>query len=177
MGVGGHSKGQNDLSAHDGQPTSTLEAAVVRISDRVAYLNHDLDDALRSGMIQAVPPQFSDLGSSHSERIGRMVQDIIEQSLNRPAISISARVLEHMNALKDWLFANVYHQYPVRYPDVIKAQGMVRELYAYYVTLGSLPPGFEGSQGAVDYVSGMTDRFAVEAYAKIKLPSSWRTPV
>ncbi|MGP6158795.1 MAG: dGTP triphosphohydrolase, partial [Vulcanimicrobiaceae bacterium] len=54
-GIGGHSKGRNDLTAHDGEPTSTLEAAVVRISDRIAYLNHDLDDAIRSGMLDSVP--------------------------------------------------------------------------------------------------------------------------
>src|SRR3984957_9595305 len=72
-GIGGHSKGRNDLTAHDGEPVSTLEAAVVRISDRIAYLNHDLDDAIRANILPEVPAKFSGLGSSHSQRVTTMV--------------------------------------------------------------------------------------------------------
>ena len=78
-GIGGHSKGRKDLTAFDGEPTSTLEAAVVRIGDRIAYLNHDLDDALRSGIVVNVPGEFLEIGASHGKRIGGMVRDVIEK--------------------------------------------------------------------------------------------------
>jgi dGTPase len=174
MGIDGHSKGRNDLSAHDGQPTSTLEAAVVRISDRVAYLNHDLDDALRSGMIEAIPAQFESLGATHGKRVGSMVQDVIVNSLEKPAIEMSPQLLSLMNELKEWLFENVYMLYPIRFPDIPKAKTMVQELFRHFAQPGTLPDGYEGVQGAVDYIAGMTDRFATETYAELKLPNAWR---
>jgi dGTPase len=173
QGIDGHSKGKSDLSAHDGEAVSTLEAAVVRISDRIAYLNHDLDDAVRSGMIQTVPEQFSHLGADHGARIEAMVLDTIEQSLNNPAIKMSDGMLESMNSLKDWLFENVYEQYPRVYPEISKAKRLVRELLMYYLEPGTLPAGFVGARGALDYVAGMTDRFAVETYANLFIPSNF----
>lgn len=176
MGIGGHSKGRNDLTAHDGQPTSTLEAAVVRVSDRVAYLNHDLDDALRAGIVDAAPDFAERIGSSHSERIGAMVLDIVENSLDRPAIAMSPPMLTCVNDLKEWLFERVYLLYPVRYPDIGKAENMVKELFAHYVQPGALPERYDGLQGAIDYLAGMTDRFAIEAYTQIKVPRTWGLP-
>lgn len=173
-GIGGHSKGRNDLTAHDGEPTSTLEAAVVRISDRIAYLNHDLDDALRSGIITEVPEMFDVIGCSHSERIGTLVQDAILQSLDQPSIRVSPKLLACMNDLKEWLFENVYLLYPKIYPDIPKAQNMVKELFEHFIQPNNLPDNYPGIQGAVDYIAGMTDRFAIDTYAKIKLPSAWK---
>ncbi len=173
-GIGGHSKGRKDLTAFDGEPTSTLEAAVVRISDRIAYLNHDLDDAMRSGIISAIPSQFDSLGTSHSARIGKMVQDVILSSWDKPAISLSGELLDLMNELKEWLYEHVYLQYPKLYPESGKAQNVVRELFQHYSNPANLPPGFEGIQGAVDYVAGMTDRFAIEDYTRIKIPGGFR---
>ncbi|MBV6458675.1 MAG: Deoxyguanosinetriphosphate triphosphohydrolase-like protein [Fimbriimonadaceae bacterium] len=174
-GIGGHSKGRSDLSAFDGQPTSTLEAAVVRISDRIAYLNHDLDDAVRSGIIGSVPDRFEAIGTGHSRRIGAMVMDVIANSLDRPIIALSPAMLQTMNELKEWLFENVYLRYPVLYPDISKAKGLVGELFLHFAEPGNLPDGFVGVQGAIDYVAGMTDRFAMATYAQLKLPSGWRT--
>ncbi len=173
-GIGGHSKGRKDLTSFDGQPTSTLEAAVVRVSDRIAYMNHDLDDALRSGIIEEIPGEFEVLGASHSKRIGGMVQDVILNSRELPAIVISEVLLETMNHLKDWLFDNVYLQYPRLYPDSDKAKNVVRELFAYYVEPANLPAGFEGVRGAIDYVAGMTDRFAIEEFTRLKIPGGFR---
>lgn len=174
MGIGGHSKGRNDLSAHDGMPTSTLEAAIVRISDRIAYLNHDIDDALRSGIIDAIPSKFDVLGAPYGARIGTMVRDVIEQSLDRPSIAMSPELLGCMNELKEWMFANVYEQYPILYPDIPKARNVVKDLFRHYVQSGNLPRGYEGVQGAIDYIAGMTDRFAIEEYTKLRLPNAWR---
>jgi dGTPase len=176
MGIGGHSKGRNDLSAHDGMATSTLEAAVVRISDRIAYLNHDIDDALRSGIIDSVPAGFDALGDDHSRRIGTMVEDVILHSLDQPRIGMSPELLNCMNELKEWMFENVYLLYPTLYPDIPKAQNMVKELFRHFVQPGNLPEGYEGVQGAIDYIAGMTDRFAIDTYSRLKLPSAWRLP-
>jgi len=176
-GISGHSKGEKDLTDADGVPTSSLEAAVVRISDRVAYMNHDLDDALRSGMIDEIPTQFRSLGEAHGRRIGVMVEDVIAHSHDQPAIRMSEHLMGTMNELKDWLFENVYFQYPVCFPDVVKAQKMVKELFHYYCDEPeALPDGFVGVQGAIDYVAGMTDRFAMDTFARLRLPSGWSTP-
>lgn len=172
-GIGGHSKGRKDLTDEDGEPVSTLEAAVVRVSDRIAYLNHDLDDAVRSGLIASVPDTFLNIGTTHSKRIGAMVGDVIEQSLDRPAIRMSPAMLAAVNALKDWLYERVYLLYPTKFPDTVKAQELVRELFRHYCRPGSLPEGFTGVQGALDYVSGMTDRFAIETYRELKMPAAF----
>lgn len=172
-GIDGHSKGRKDLSSHDGEPTSTLEAAVVRISDRIAYMNHDLDDALRSGIITEVPHEFSAIGGSHSRRIGGMVEDVIVNSRSQPAIHLSPAMLVVMNDLKEWLFENVYLKYPTIYPDIPKAKELVKELFFHYLQPGKLPSGFEGPQGAIDYVAGMTDRFAIDAFTRLRMPEEF----
>lgn len=177
QGIGGHSKGRKDLTAFDGEPTSTLEAAVVRVSDRIAYLNHDLDDAVRSGILTEIPPQFLSLGPSHAKRIGTMVMNAITNSMDRPAIMISPDLLDVMNELKEFLFDRVYLNYPILFPDTLKAQGLVKELFVHFCTPGNLPEGFEGTQGAVDYVAGMTDRFAIETFKSLRVPSEFRTIV
>lgn len=102
-----------------------------------------------------------------------MVEDVVESSLTVRS-SASARMLEATNFLKEWLFENVYHQYPKRYSDIPKAKALVRELFLYYCEPGNLPPGFEGIQGAIDYVAGMSDRYALDTYAELKLPTAFR---
>ncbi len=174
-GIGGHSKGRKDLDAGDGTNRSSLEAAVVRISDRIAYLNHDLDDALRSGMVGEVPPEFLALGGTYGERLGTMVGDVIASSGGGGAILLSPERGELVNALKEWLFENVYLRYPVVYPEIGKAEAMVRELLLTFVERPeTLPEGYAGVPGAVDYLAGMTDRFAVETFQRLRLPKSWR---
>lgn len=177
LGIGGHSKGRADLSDFDGQPTSTLEAAVVRVSDRIAYLNHDLDDAIRSGIIGEVPSQFADLGATHGRRVTRMVRDVVENSLDQPAIKMSPTLLASLNDLKEWLFDNVYERYPEVYPDTLKAKSVVRSLFQHYLEPGALPEGFDSVQGAVDYVSGMTDRFAISTFERLYVPRGFERAI
>lgn len=172
-GIGGHSKGRGDLTAHDGQPVSSLEAAVVRISDRIAYLNHDLDDALRAGIITRIPEEFLAIGESHGRRVGRMVEDAILHSEGSPRIALSDDMLARMNGLKEWLFVHVYERYPALYPDIQKAKAVVRELFLHYLEPANLPSGFEGAQGAIDYVAGMTDRFAIADFVRLRLPGGF----
>jgi dGTPase len=177
LGIAGHSKGQGDLTDHDGIAHSTLEAAVVRISDRIAYLNHDLDDAIRSRIVDDIPERFQAFGTSQSARIGHMVMDLISGSLEQSEIRLSPDLLEFMNDLKDWLFEHVYHRYPAQYPDIAKAKRIVKYLYGHFLEPGNLPDGYLGAQGAVDYVAGMTDRFAIDTFIDLQLPRVWITPV
>ncbi|MCW5937862.1 MAG: deoxyguanosinetriphosphate triphosphohydrolase [Fimbriimonadaceae bacterium] len=171
QGIAGHSKGAADLTDLDGEPTSTLEAAVVRVSDRIAYLAHDLDDAVRSGIVQTVPKSLAALGETHGERVGRLVGDVIEHSRESPAVRFSPPVLTLANELKTWLFENVYLRYTDLDPDIVKAQNVVRALFDHYQKPDTLPPGFDGVQGAVDYVSGMTDRFAIADFQRLFVPT------
>ncbi len=174
-GIGGHSKGEKDLTAFDGESVSTLESAVVRISDRIAYMNHDLDDAIRSGIITAIPEQFRWLGATAGHRIGSMVEDVVAQSLDQPSVVLSPQMLSSLNELKDWLFANVYFRYPEILPEIGKAKGIVAELFRHYLKPSNSPEGFKGLQGAVDYVAGMTDRFAISDFERLRVPRGFAT--
>lgn len=176
-GIAGHSKGQADLTDADGQPVSTLEAAVVRVCDRIAYLNHDLDDAVRSGMLQQVPEQFAWMGPTQGKRIGAMVEDLIRNSQDSPSVQLSDTMREAMNALKDWMFEHVYFADPGPAAQVRKAKKLVTYLLLYYLEPYHLPEGFQGVQGAVDYVAGMTDRFAMAQYERLFLPTQFRDRV
>ncbi|MBN9500249.1 MAG: deoxyguanosinetriphosphate triphosphohydrolase [Armatimonadetes bacterium] len=174
-GIDGHSKGAKDLTASDGMPTSTLEAAVVRVSDRIAYLSHDIDDAIRAGVIVGLPSQFDWLGKNQSDRIKTMVLDVVKNSLDRPAIELSPRLLDGMNELKDWMFSNVYFNEQVVLPETRRAQEIVKELFGHFVEPGALPEGYEGVQGAIDYIAGMTDRFAIESFERLRIPKGFRS--
>ena len=170
-GIGGHSKGRDDLAP--GAEVPSLEAGVVRIADRIAYLNHDLDDALRAEWLkfEEVPARVRALGN-RSSRIGSMVSDLIAASDGRPAVEFSEEMTDLTNEMKEFLFERFYLDYPVRFPDIDKAKRMVRSLFDHYAG-GGLPVGFDGIQGAVDYVSGMTDRFATRDFERLFLPSEW----
>jgi dGTPase len=172
-GIGGHSKGRADLKADDGTRSTTLEAAVVRISDRIAYMSHDLDDALRSGIVAVVPEAFAELGGKSGEWIEAMVMDVITESAGSASITLSGPMRERMNQLKEWLFERVYLEYPRRNEDIEKAEKVVRELLLHFAEPGRLPAGFTGVQGAVDYVAGMTDRFALATYRRLFLPTEF----
>lgn len=178
-GIGGHSKGASDLEMElQKASVGTLEAAVVRVSDRIAYLNHDLDDALRAGWIrwQDVPSEVQALGDSHGRRIGAMVTNLIEESAGKPVVRLSDSTRMVLDSMKDFLFDAVYMDYARRFPDVEKAKSLVRTLFRHYVEKSSeLPPPYEGFDGAVDYVSGMTDRFAVRTFEELFVPADWGT--
>jgi len=167
-GIGGHSKGRRDLGTDETEPPSA-EAAVVRIADRVAYLNHDLDDAIRAEWLSLdeLPASVRELGDRHSQRIGRMVQDLIDTSQSNSSIRFSDAVQAQVNEMKEFLFDRFYLDYPAKFPDVNKAKGVVSALFAHYNAI-------EGWQGALDYVSGMTDRFATRDFERLFMPEVWQ---
>lgn len=183
-----HSKGTGPVDAHCSLgKAKTLEGQIVRFADIIAYVNHDLDDAIRSGVIQRseVPGEVvKHLGESHSQRINNMVWDLITASQNADEINIalSPIMLELITALRDWLFAHVY-RVPSVHEDFRKAGRVLRELFEFFMENPQAMGGFggvrlEGDSLAIsvtDFLAGMTDRYAMKLYQQIFLPSPWGT--
>ncbi|OUQ81013.1 deoxyguanosinetriphosphate triphosphohydrolase [Flavonifractor sp. An100] len=175
---------RNGILCHTkGEPAATLEGQVVRLADHIAYINHDIEDALRGGVIYPIdiPLEISGvLGFTHGARIDALVQDAIQASMNQPSIRQSAEVEEAMQALKEFMFANVYTN-PLAKGEEGKAQDMLRMLFEYYQRQpDELPDDFqsiraeEGIDRAVcDYIAGMTDPFAVERFKELFIPMGW----
>ncbi len=164
----------------------TLEGQIVRFSDRIAYINHDIDDAMRSGVISEadLPKECIDvLGDSHSKRINTMVMDIVENSRDRSSIIMSDRCRESMDALRTFMFANVYKSRKVkRDEDLRNVSNLITSLYEYYIEKPEeLPEESKalikeyGKQEIVkDYVAGMTDRYAINLYNDLFVPKGWK---
>lgn len=175
---------RNGILCHTkGQPAATLEGQVVRLADHIAYINHDIEDALRASIIYPmdIPLECArELGFSCSERIDTLVQDAIEASRDAPEIRQSPEKGEAMQALKEFMFASVYTN-PLAKGEEGKAQEMLRMLFEYYrKNPDQLPGDFqeilleEGVDRAVcDYIAGMTDNFAVSLYQKLFIPAFW----
>ena len=162
---------------------STLEGWVVRFSDKIAYINHDIDDAIRGRIIYPMdmPLSISQvLGFTHSERINTLTVDIITQSAGRDAILQSPACRDAMGELRAFMFEFVYRN-PVAKGEEGKAQELLRRLFDYYRREpDKLPPEFqdirmeEGVERAVcDYIAGMTDVYAVECFNAAFIPKSW----
>lgn len=172
------------IVCHSGFDTAeTLEGRVVRIADKIAYLSADIDDALRGEVIYPLdlPADLVQvLGSSHSERINTLVTDIITESQGKGNILQSPPVREAMGQLKQFMFASVYLN-PIAKGEEGKAQEMLYNLFQYYIKHpDKLPEEYrdiwqkESRERAVcDYIAGMTDAYAVEAYQDIFIPKSW----
>ncbi len=163
----------------------TLEGQIVKISDRIAYINHDIDDALRSGVIQ-----FSDipveciniLGRTHRDRINTLVNDMIENSTDRDHISLSKECSHYMNLLRSFMFEHVYHNDNVKkVEDLAKVETIVESLYKYYKKnpeklppdLYAMIPEFGVDEMVKDYIAGMTDRFAMNMYTELFVPKGF----
>jgi len=162
---------------------ATLEGQIVRIADRIAYINHDIDDALRAGIIRLedLPEESIEvLGTSHSSRINTMVMDMIENSWDKDVISMGDTVQRATDRLREYLFKNVYIG-SVAKQEEQKARRIIKILYRYYVEQPEfLPPEFQErieedgvERCVVDYVAGMTDRFAIKTFEKYFLPFAW----
>lgn len=181
-GIGAHSKGTGALFGPR-VGTQTLEAGVVRISDAIAYLNHDIEDAARSGILDPhdLPSgPMSVLGARRSERIGRMVRDVVEATAAADHVTMSDDVLEASQTLKDHMYEHVYPS-PLIAAEVQKAKGVLNALVDHYASRPDDLPGFyqriadtdELTRAVCDYVAGMTDRFALDRYRDIYLPKTW----
>ncbi|MCS6776761.1 MAG: deoxyguanosinetriphosphate triphosphohydrolase [Chloroherpetonaceae bacterium] len=185
-GIAYHSKGRKDLSEDAAHRASTLEGKVVRIADRVAYINHDIDDAIRAGVLRRsdLPrEQLESLGHTHSERIATMVIDIVTYSEGKPIVEMSPPIAACTDQLKDFLFERVYWNAATGNQDLRKAQHVIRALFHLYmeqpermtgdVSLRELPVE-ERAQRVCDYIAGMTDRYAVACFDRHFVPKSMR---
>ena len=163
----------------------TLEGKVVSYADRIAYINHDIDDACRAGIITDAELPFRCnliLGTSHSQRINTLVTDIIKNSKDKPEICMSEQVYDVMNELRDYMFKNIYCSNSSAKTEEIKAEGVVRNLFDAYMNDESLlPPTIQHAtkiygmeQAVCDYIAGMSDRYALKEYQKLFVPHSWQ---
>ena len=170
------------LNHTTGQPRDTLEADVVRLADHIAYLNHDLDDAQRAGIVRPedVPEIIrTRVGTRNSQRINAMVTDAIRSS-GQGAITLSPAMSEAYTAFEQFMYDAVYRN-PTAKGEESKVKGILAPIMEYFVRHpDKLPPeyqaiaGQEGAQTAVtDYVSGMTDSFAIYTFENLFIPASW----
>lgn len=186
-GILRHSKGRGALlgDGRDALP-ATLEGQIVRLADVAAYVSHDLDDAIRAGLISAaeVPaPLRERLGGRHGQRINTMVADMIDASLAAElrVITLSAPVSAAVTELRDWLFGHVYQSAPVT-EDFVKASRVLRELFGFFAAhpdelaaRGGRPGDGESPEaGIADFLAGMTDRYALNLYEQLFLPRPWK---
>lgn len=166
----------------DGRP-STLEGYCVKIADRIAYLNHDIDDAIRAGILKTfeIPSKvISVLGDTHGKRIDTMIKDIVSHSTNQPVISMSDSVMEASQILRKFMFENVYKA-SWRASEERKCDFIIKNLYSFYANnLTQMPNEFieiayrDGIDRAVcDYIACMTDRYALSVFEHIYMPSSF----
>lgn len=163
---------------------ATLEGQIVKIADRVAYINHDIDDAIRGGVltIKQIPPECLEvLGKEHRQRINTMVLDLIHTNWNEPAaIKMSPSIQTATDSLRNFLFQYVYIGSEAKREEA-KARQVVQRLFQHFLENPGLLPGEylhrartgDVQRAACDYIAGMTDRFAIRIYQKLFLPLPW----
>lgn len=184
-GIAKHSKGRREILPQDlSELPETMEGRVVRIADIIAYVNHDLDDAVRAGIISEsqIPAHLQKLfGSNHSGRIGTMVHDLVSQSLKNggETLTMNPHMLEGISELRSFLYENVYETNRV-HDDFIKAKKVLRELYEYFINTDEhwervidYDASTPREQMVCDFIAGMTDRYALDLYTNIFLPKPW----
>jgi dGTPase len=182
-GILKHSKGEKGelLRKRPRARALTLEGDIVRISDIIAYVNHDIDDGIRAGIISEddIPKDIRDtLGRKGSERIDRMVRDVVMSTLacDYDAIAMSPEVMQALEELRKYMFENMYLTPQVR-GEFEKAQRILTQLFEYVT---AHPQEFFSEHNdepierlAIDFIAGMTDRYAMKLYARLFLPQPW----
>ena len=164
----------------------TLEGRIVQLSDKIAYINHDIDDAIRGGILKEedLPKEYTDiLGNRTKVRLNTIVHDVITNSMGKSEINMSPDVEWAMKGLREFMFENVYNN-PVAKSEEDKAINMMAKLYEYYAKhLDALPreflnimdeKGISEEQIICDYIAGMTDTYAVKKFQEIFVPESWK---
>lgn len=165
---------------------STLEGAIVRLSDKIAYINHDIDDAIRARMFreEELPESYTSvLGHSVRGRLNTMIHDIIFNSMDQPRIQMSPGMEEAMQGLRSWLFEHVYLN-EVPKAEEKKAQQMIASLYRYYMehviqlpeeyVLLMVQRGEKKERVVCDYIAGMSDSYATAKFVELFVPKAWK---
>jgi dGTPase len=180
-GILAHSKGKGPIFLQHN--TSTLESAVVRVADIIAYINHDIDDALRAGVLlqRDLPKDLINiLGKTHRERIDRAVRNIILNTLsnNYGFIKMSDDFAEATMSFRDFLFEKVYESQNIQ-REVNKAKKILEDLFYYFIKNSVFIPELflriddKVEDAAADYIAGMTDNFAMKIYSECFMPKSF----
>jgi dGTPase len=180
-GIAVHSKGKGPIQMEN--INTTLEAVVVRISDIIAYVNHDIDDAIRASIIceDDIPMKAVDLlGNNNSRRIDALIKNVIFTTINNDYnyLGLDDEHLEAIDTLRDFLFQEVYEN-PIILKEVSKAKKILENLYHYYRDhTESIPKLFldvneNKVEAVVDYISGMSDRYALWVYSEIFIPKNF----
>ena len=174
----------HDLGHTGAYIPQTLEGQIVRRSDQIAYVNHDIDDAIRAGILtnDDIPRSITEvLGQTHRDRINTLVCDAIQTSTEAGRILLSPEVDNALRELRAFMFERVYRN-PVAKGEESKAKDMLKRLYEYYVNHPDALPtdfqpqlSFDGMERTVcDYIAGMTDKYAVDKYTELFIPMGWR---
>ena len=176
---------KDGILCHTGERRpATLEGALTRIADRIAYINHDIDDAVRAGILKQsdIPANISAvLGENHSDRINTMVTAVITSSKDSGHIIMEKHIAEATDELRAFMFERVYSD-NIAKAEEQKARGLLESLYIYYIkNYNELPAEYlavmeaEGTPRAVcDYIAGMSDRYAVNLYEGLFIPKTWQ---
>ncbi len=175
---------RDGIVTHTGEEVaSTLEGRIIKFADRIAYINHDIDDACRAGIMQDddIPLDLRrKLGASHGARIDTMVRSIIRASQDKPEIIMEDDVYKATMSLREFLFETVYKS-PIAKGQEGKAECMLEQLYTYFLEHTEALPGEykwmlrdeEPGRIVCDYISGMTDRYAINLYRSLFIPEVW----
>jgi len=167
----------------DGMP-ETLEGRIVRLSDKIAYIHHDMDDAIRAGILKEsdVPLKISDvIGDTTGKRLDFFIHDIVMNSIDKPDIVMSEETAAAMKALRAFMFENVYKN-PKAKSEEGRAEALIETLYNYYMANFDVLPleykklyetGDPKERVVCDYVGAMTDRYAISVYEEIFIPKTW----
>lgn len=164
---------------------NTLEGKIVRLSDKIAYINHDIDDAIRAKIFveDDLPTKFTDvLGHSVRERLNLMIHDMILNSMDQSDVHMSPGMEEAMKGLRAWMFQNVYKS-EVPKAEECKAQRMIELLYEHYMKhMEELPNEYlqmlhktnQKEQTVCDYIAGMSDSYAIDKFQELFVPNGWK---
>lgn len=163
---------------------STLEGVIVKFADRIAYINHDIDDACRAGIlhVEDIPQNLrKTLGETHSDRIDTMVHSIVRASTDQPKIQMEEEIQYATDRLREFLFEAVYRN-PLAKAEESKAQEMLMRLFEHFVQHpDGMPLLYRRNceheiveRCVCDFISGMTDRYAIEVYSDLYIPKVWR---
>ena len=161
-----------------GRSADTLEGRIVRYADRIAYINHDIDDAIRAGILsdEDIPKHISDvLGNTHGKRIDTLVRAVIAGS-GGGEIKMPAEIQTVMDELRQFMFDNIYNSQSEAKKEEKKAERIVRMLFEYYIEHTEEIPHYtqeEGEQAVGDYIAGMTDVYAINEFKRIFMPDAW----
>ncbi len=181
-GILRHSKGKESIASPERKPI-TLEGQVVRIADIIAYVNHDIEDAIRAGVIEPeeLPEDYIHVvGNSHGIRIDTMVKDVINSSVNAAEIEMSPTVLQATEGLRAYLYDEVYPREEIQ-REIRKATKALKEIFFYFVKhpqeiLQNLSRDDDNNniqRVVCDFVAGMSDKMALNTYRRLFLPRPW----